>query len=219
VLGVARLEWLGYGDSGSDVDPRRRAPAATDQPTGPTRFVDAPVDEAAARLARILLEEHADALTSYDPNGGYGHPDHVQVHRVGALAARQAGTPLVLEATIDRDLMRLGVDLARTMGYAIPPQFTPDTFDMWYTPAEAITHTVDVRAHLAQKKAAMQAHASQATSAEHGGTRTIDLFLGLPDDLFATAFGTEWFVDRGHARDDGSSELLDDVLASPESIA
>ena len=49
----------------------------------PAGFADADVDEAAARLAAILVEERADVLTSYDPNGGYGHPDHVQVHRVG----------------------------------------------------------------------------------------------------------------------------------------
>ena len=41
-------------------------------------------------------------LTSYDPAGGYGHPDHVQVHRVGARAAALAGTPVLLEATVDR---------------------------------------------------------------------------------------------------------------------
>ena len=213
LLGVARLEWLGYGDSGSEPGVRDRTGR-----TGAPRFVEVPPDEAAARLADILVEEQADALTSYDPNGGYGHPDHVQVHRVGALAARRAGTPVLLEATIDRDLMRLGVELASSMGYAVPPEFTPDRFDLWYTPAEAITHAVDVHAHLAQKKAAMQAHASQATSARQGGTRTIDLFLGLPDDLFATGFGTEWFVQRGRATQGEGAALLDDVFASLDGV-
>ncbi|MFI5101158.1 MAG: PIG-L deacetylase family protein, partial [Actinomycetes bacterium] len=43
------------------------------------------------RLAELLVEEAADAVTIYDPAGGYGHPDHVQVHRVGTRAAELAG--------------------------------------------------------------------------------------------------------------------------------
>ena len=48
----------------------------------------ADVDEAAARLAELLREEDADVLTVYDDHGGYGHPDHVQVHRVGVPRGR-----------------------------------------------------------------------------------------------------------------------------------
>jgi LmbE family N-acetylglucosaminyl deacetylase len=207
VLGVARLEWLGYGDSGSGPG----APSGAGR-AGARRFVDVPTDEAATRLAEILVEEQADVFTSYDPNGGYGHPDHLKVHMVGGRAARLAGTPRVFEATIDRDLLRLGVDMARSMGYTVPPELTPESFDLWYTPAEVITHVVDVSAHLAEKKAAMQAHASQATSAREGGSRTIDLFLGLPDDLFAAAFGAEWFIERDQPAGDLRSVVLDDVL-------
>ena len=54
-------------------------------------FARADVDEAAARLAEILREEDADVLTVYDDHGGYGHPDHVQVHRVGVRAGRARG--------------------------------------------------------------------------------------------------------------------------------
>ncbi len=75
-LGVARIEVLGYGDSGSGPEP---PPADS--------FVAAPIDESAARLAAILREEAADVLTIYDPLGGYGHPDHVRVHDVGRAAA------------------------------------------------------------------------------------------------------------------------------------
>ena len=56
-------------------------------------FWRADVEEAARRLADILEEEQADVLTIYDEWGVYGHPDHVQVHRVGARAAELAGTP------------------------------------------------------------------------------------------------------------------------------
>lgn len=208
-LGVRRLEWLGYGDSGSGdpADPRPTDPSGDRGELGDTidpeesgpaqRFVDADVEQAAEQLAEILKEEHADVLTTYDPNGGYGHPDHVQVHRVGQRAGELAGTPIVLEATINRDLIRMGVDLADSLGFELPPEFTPESFDHWYTPADELTHAVDVKAHLPAKRAAMEAHASQATGADPGFSRSFDSFLSLPPDYFELAFGTEFFVDRG----------------------
>ncbi len=206
ILGVSRVAWLGYADSGSAPDP---APA-TDDPT--MRFADADVEEAAERLAAILVDEQADVVTTYDANGGYGHRDHCQVHRVGARAAELAHTPVLLEATIDRDLMRTGVDLAASLGYEIPADFAPDSFDLWYTPARSITHVVDVGAHLEQKKAAMQAHASQATAADPGADRTLELFLALPDEYFALAFGTEWFVEPGRPDGDVRTDVFADLV-------
>ena len=85
-LGVERVEHLGYADSGL-------GPELAPDPPGRTRFVRADVEEAATRLAAILTEEDADVLLSYEPNGGYGHPDHKQVHVVGRRAAALAGTP------------------------------------------------------------------------------------------------------------------------------
>src|SRR4051794_7919493 len=64
----------------------------------PGTFSRLPVAVAAEPLVRILRDERADALTVYDPAGGYGHPDHRQVHRAGLHAAALAGTPSVLEA-------------------------------------------------------------------------------------------------------------------------
>ena len=203
-LGVRRLEWLGYGDSGSG-DPTDPSGDPTDEPgdrtdpeeSGPAQpFALADVETAAEQLAEILKEEHADVLTTYDPNGGYGHPDHLQVHRVGARAGELAGTPIVLEATINRDLIRMGAELAGTLGFELPPEFNPDSFDDWYTPADELTHAVDVRAHLPAKRASMEAHASQATGADPGFSRSFSSFLSLPPDAFELAFGTEFFVDR-----------------------
>ena len=48
-------------------------------------------------------------LTIYDDNGNYGHPDHIQVHRVGARAAELAGTPQVFEATMNRDYIKRNI--------------------------------------------------------------------------------------------------------------
>jgi LmbE family N-acetylglucosaminyl deacetylase len=227
LLGVDRLEWLGYADSGSTptgagatdeatgtgrADDADDAAADTTDTTGrrTTPFAAADVDEAAGRLAAILEAEHADVLTTYDPNGGYGHPDHLQVHRVGARAAELAGTPVVLEATINRDLMRMGVDIAASLGFELPPNFAPEAFDAWYLPEAELTHAVDVRDHLDAKKAAMTAHASQATADGDDTTRSLEIFVSLPPEYFELAFGTEWFVDRSRP----AGIAADDVFAT-----
>lgn len=193
VLGVARLEFLGYADSGhGDTDPYERAPGG--HAPGLGRFTDADVDDAAERLAAILRDEHADVLVTYDPNGGYHHPDHVQVHHVGYRAAELAGTPVVLEATINRELMQMGIGLATSLGVELPAEFSPETFDDWFLPEAELTHSVDVSAQLDRKRRAMEAHASQATGDQ--GPRSMAMFLAIPEEYFAMAFGTEWFVER-----------------------
>src|SRR5450755_4189989 len=100
VLGVDRVEFLGYRDSGMAGEPTNDDDGA---------FARADVDEAAQRLADILRDENADVLTVYDDHGGYGHPDHVQVHRVGVRAAELAGTKRVYEQTTSREHVRRGM--------------------------------------------------------------------------------------------------------------
>ena len=90
---------LGHEDSGMMGE------ATNDNPAG---FWQADLDEAADRLAAILTEVGADVLTTYDDHGGYGHPDHIQVHRVGARAAERAGVTQVFESTMNREyILRL----------------------------------------------------------------------------------------------------------------
>jgi LmbE family N-acetylglucosaminyl deacetylase len=197
-LGCSRVELLGYPDSGSSPTVR---PAATS-------FAGVDPAEPAQRLARILREEAADVLTVYDEHGGYGHRDHVQVHRVGVLAARLAGTPVVLEATVDRTSLRRVAALMRWIpGLArLVPQ---SRFADSYLPRVELTHRVDVRPHLAAKRAALAAHASQATGGR--GVRTVALLLRLPDPLLRRVLGHEWFRERGRAHAD---DLIDDIFAS-----
>ncbi len=189
-LGVARVEHLGYADSGlgPDVQP---------DPPGQVRFVRAEVEKAAERLAEILREEHVDVLLTYDANGGYGHRDHVKVHHVGARAAELAGTPKVLEATVPRDTIVRAISVARRI-HRFPPEFDPTSFARAFSPRSAITHRIDVRRYAAQKRASMRAHASQS-SADGGADRTLAAFLRMPRPLYDLVFGREWFVDPARA--------------------
>jgi len=184
ILGVARVEFLGYVDSGMMGTPENDAPGS---------FWRADVNEAAARLAAILTEESADVLTCYDEIGGYGHPDHIQVHRVGVRAGELAGTPKVFQATINRDHI-LRLTEAVTEAVRAEGGDTADLPDLssdpgFGIPESVITCVVDVSAHLDQKRAAMRAHASQIGD-EH-------FMSAMPDDAFATAFGVEWFIRAG----------------------
>ncbi len=178
ILGAARVEILGYRDSGM---------IGTKNNQDPSCFWQTPVDEAAVRLARILAEERPDAFTVYDEYGNYGHPDHIQVHRVGMRAAALAGVPVV-QATINRDHVRRGIEAQRLAGRDVTelPDLDAGPFGM---PEEVITHRADVRSVIARKRAAMQAHASQIPETS--------VFLAMPDEAFTDAFGTEWFIADG----------------------
>jgi LmbE family N-acetylglucosaminyl deacetylase len=197
-LGTARVETLGYADSGL-------GPETPPDPPDRVRFVRADPEEAAERLAAILREERADVLLSYDANGGYGHRDHVKVHHVGARAAELAGTPRVLQATVPRDLLLRGIRLAAKV-YRFPPEFEPSSFERAYSASAVVTHRIDVRRYASQKRASMRAHASQS-SADGGADRTLAAFLRIPRPLFALVFGREWFVDA--ARPAGSGVARD----------
>jgi LmbE family N-acetylglucosaminyl deacetylase len=194
VLGIHRVAWLGYADSGM---------TGWEQNSLPNSFLQAPLEEAAERLAAILREERADVLTSYDWHGNYGHPDHIKVHQVGKRAAELAGTPAVFEATMNRDEMVRFFEQARAEGAPGAPgdDFDPngpadDGNPMGSTEAE-LTHRVDVSAYVRQKRESIRCHKSQITDA--------GFFSQMPDEAFAVAFGTEWFIKpgAGHSLRDG----------------
>lgn len=187
ILGAHRVEMLGYADSGMDGDPSNDDPEC---------FWQADVSEAAARLAAVLAEEGADLLTCYDDQGTYGHPDHVQVHRVGVRAAELAGVGLVYESTVDRDHFAAAIPRVRAMVADLGLDDGMDDDEQAEFEAEvdagrlgvdsaSITHRVDVTAAAAEKREAMAAHASQIPADS--------FFLRLPPDAFALAFGVEWY--------------------------
>ena len=179
----AQLEFLGYADSGMAPSPG--------WPKG--SFAAAALSEATDRLCAILRTEQAAMLVADDSVGGYGHADHLKVHQVALAASRLAGIPL-LEVTIDREFLSGGIELASSLGLEVPDGFVPPDMSNWYTPHADITHTVDVSGVLDRKRASMQAHTTQASGASADSVRTLAVFLGLPEDIFAIAFATEWFI-------------------------
>lgn len=186
VLGVARVVLLGYGDSGMEGSP------------SPGSLCDVPVQEVAERVADVLREERADAVTIYDAHGGYGHRDHVRVHDAGVRAAEIAGTPLVLEATLPREALQRAVRLVNRLGVR-PGGMTAADFATAYRSRSEITHEIDVRPWLGAKLGALAAHASQAS----GGTdvRTVRLLSRLPRPLARRVLGREWYVEHGRVAD------------------
>jgi LmbE family N-acetylglucosaminyl deacetylase len=196
VLGVARVEFLGYRDSGM-ID--------TADNDHPGSFWRAEIDDAAGKLAAILTEEHADVLTVYDDFGGYGHPDHIQVHRVGLRAAQRAGTARVFMATMNRDYILSLADHADELGLSMPVEQRA-MLDTLGVHADRITTAVDVSGYLDRKRGAMEAHASQISETS--------FFLMMPPEAFAAVWGTEWYIRVGVE----SPTMVEDSLLVPAAL-
>ncbi len=171
VIGAKRVEFLGYTDSGMMGEPSNDAPYC---------FWQAPVEHAAKRLALILDEEEPDVLTIYDDHGGYGHPDHIQVHRVGRRAGELSAVPVVAQGTINRDWMLRGLRAQN------PEAVPPAGLETMGKPESEITHRVDAVDVVEQKRASMRAHASQMAP-DH-------FMLAMPDAMFALGMGTEFYI-------------------------
>ena len=178
-LGVQRTVSLGYADSGLHGE-------VADGFCHVGRFT------VGRRIAAICEEEGADILVGYDPSGGYGHPDHVQVHRAVRTAHSLLPHPVRLfEATLPRE------PIAAAARWAARARLTPDSFDPTefaraWTPRTAITHRVDVRSVMSRKVAALRAHASQADA--DGTVRTLGVLTRLPAPLRTALLGTEFYV-------------------------
>jgi LmbE family N-acetylglucosaminyl deacetylase len=183
VLGASRVEFLGYEDSGMMGEPTNENAAC---------FWQADVEEAAERLAAILRDEQADVLTVYDDHGGYGHPDHIQVHRVGVRAAELAGVSRVFEGTMNRTRIREMTKAARASGEVDDLPDVDGEQASFGTEEEHITHGIDVSDVVERKLESMKAHASQI-GPDH-------FFLTMDPDVFALAFGHEWYIEHGATR-------------------
>ncbi len=189
ILGVSALHWLGYRDSGMMGTPDNAHPDA---------FWQADLDEATGRLVALMRRYRPDVVVTYNANGFYGHPDHIQAHRVTTAAFAVAGDPArypepglapwqprkLYHTAVSREGLVEFARLARAAGVELP--FAEGDELDWLTPATEITTTVDVRAFADTKRAALAAHRSQV------GPETF--FLMLPPELWTLAFGVEEFV-------------------------
>lgn len=198
ILGAERVEFLGYEDSGMIGEPTNENPAC---------FWQADLEEASERLAAILRDVDAGVLTIYDDHGGYGHPDHIQVHRVGRRAAELAELDEVYQATMNRT--RIAAMMEANRASDEPDPNMPDNDRDFDTEAfgsaeESITHAVDVSAFVSLKRKSMEAHASQISEES--------FFMTMPEEVFAMAFGTEWFIKLDAQRDEGAP-FGDDLFA------
>lgn len=153
-------------DSGMIWQGESRAAIGADVPEGAFALVD--VDTAAERLARVVRERRPTVLVSYEPEGGYGHPDHVQAHRVAMRAVELAAdgadgwaVPCVLWSALDADALEAGraacgadpaPGLRTAVGRPLPSAAVQ---------ADAVDVRVDVLPVVEQVVAALGAHATQ----------------------------------------------------------
>ncbi len=192
VLGVSHLELLGYHDSGMEGWPQNVAPGA---------FWQTPVAEAGHRLADLMEKYQPQVVVTYDENGFYGHPDHIQANRITLAAIAESKVPAKLYYTaVARSAIKGMGDLLAEAGIESPAEIeeSPD----FGTPDELITTTVDCRSVADRKFASLAAHASQSENI---------FFLKMGEEHFATMMGTESFV---RAQDStGAPTPEDDLFA------
>lgn len=184
VLGVHHQESLGYPDSGMMGWPQNDAPDS---------FWSTPVEQASEKLAELFRRYEPDVVVTYDANGFYGHPDHIQAHRITMAAAEATGIPRkVYYTAVPRSaiiqfggrLKELGIDLSDGAEVGVEEE-EPGPRAEWGTPDEQVTTYVDVSAVADRKYDSLLAHASQSENI---------FFLRMGRDVFAELMSTEAFV-------------------------
>ena len=168
------------------------------------------LDAAADAVHRILIEEAAVALTSYDDNGIYGHIDHVQVHEI-AIRSVEGTSCEHYESTIDRSVLRrLRKELVgRGLVTDRWPSVLSEQLGSENNPALV---TVDVTGQLPYKLAAVATHSSQVLEATN--------VMGLPAGAFHRLLGTEWYrvARRGRGRFVSMLHATDDLEVHPVAV-
>ncbi|MET9479036.1 PIG-L family deacetylase [Streptomyces sp. NPDC006638] len=184
VLKISDLETLDYADSGMMGWPTNDAPGA---------FWRTPVEEGAARLAELMRHYRPDVVVTYDEYGFYGHPDHIQAHRITMAAldliARDTGapTPKVYWTTMPRSVMRRFGEAMHEAGEHAPEPDPAEAAEMAKIglPDDEISTWVDATAFSGQKFDALAAHASQGENI---------FFLKMGKERFGALMGVETFV-------------------------
>ncbi|MFJ9444647.1 PIG-L family deacetylase [Kitasatospora sp. NPDC101235] len=179
VLKVSHLELLEYADSGM------MGWASNDEPGS---FWGTPVAEGAARLAELMRHYRPDVVVTYDENGFYGHPDHIQAHRITMAALELTDlTPKVYWTTAPRSAMQRFGEVLREAGadWEAPDPAEAGEMPEIGLPDEEITTWVDTTAFGGRKFDALAAHASQGENI---------FFLKMGKERFTELMGVETFV-------------------------
>jgi LmbE family N-acetylglucosaminyl deacetylase len=174
VLSITHLEMLGYHDSGMMGWPQNDAPDA---------FWHVDVTAAASRLGALMERYRPQVVVTYDANGFYGHPDHIQAHRVtvAALANTNVVDKLYYPAIPASALPRLA-ELLAEHGLEVPEELDDAPFG---TPDEQISAVIDVSTVTEHKYDSLAAHASQSDNI---------FFLSMGREVFGAVFREEAFV-------------------------
>jgi LmbE family N-acetylglucosaminyl deacetylase len=171
ILGLQGLHLLGYRDSGMPGSPDAVHPQA---------FIRAPLEEVVGRLVALIRELRPDVVVTFDPYGGYGHPDHIHMHRAMVEAFHRAGDPTAFPEHFARGLLphrparlyytvfplrplRPLLALLRLLGYD-PQRFGRNRdidLEAALRAALPVTTRIDIRAVLDRKEQAMACHRSQ----------------------------------------------------------
>ncbi|MBA2738909.1 MAG: N-acetyl-1-D-myo-inositol-2-amino-2-deoxy-alpha-D-glucopyranoside deacetylase [Nocardioidaceae bacterium] len=201
-LGVTDHRFLGglgrFHDSGMVWSESGGAMAAPELPAG--AFWAADLLEAAGHLVEVLREVCPQVLVTYDQFGGYGHPDHVQAHRVSTYAVALAAVPSyrpdlgaawdvakVYWTAMSESKLREGIRRLRELGDDTTFQgMDPDgPLPPFVVPDELLSAAVDSTGYVEQKLAAMRAHATQIT---------VDgPFFALSNSVGDEAWGVEFY--------------------------
>jgi N-acetyl-1-D-myo-inositol-2-amino-2-deoxy-alpha-D-glucopyranoside deacetylase len=202
-LGITDHRWLGglgrWRDSGMMGTPENDDPRA---------FWRADLDEAVADLTRTIREVRPQVVVTYDSNGDYGHPDHIQAHRVTHAAVDAAADPAydpaagepwtvakVYSTAMPKSFLAKGLEYFRESGDDFF-QGVETVDDLPFgVPDEVVTSTVRAPEHLQRKYAAMRGHRSQI---DPNG-----VFFSMPPEIADDAYCQEFYVLlRGEAAGD-----------------
>ncbi len=176
IIGVDRLVLLGYHDSGM---------AGTEANSNPAAYCNADLEEVAKRVADIIKEEGVDVIVGYDSNGGYGHPDHIMVHKVAVRAAEITGVPC-FQATMNRDFMNEMMKMAAESGEFDGLSEDERPSGEFGTPEAQLDTFIDVADYVDVKKRSLEVHKSQQLG--------VDFVFKLTDEQLRMGFGTEWMI-------------------------
>ncbi|MEW2390118.1 PIG-L family deacetylase [Streptomyces venezuelae] len=178
-LKISDLEMLDYADSGMMGWSSNDAPGS---------FWRTPVEEGATRLADLMRRYRPDVVVTYDENGFYGHPDHIQANRITMAALEMTDlTPKVYWTAMPRSAMQQFGEIMREFGEDMPEPDPAEAAALAEIglPDDEITTWVDTIAFSGQKFDALAAHASQGENI---------FFLRMGKERFGELMGLETFV-------------------------